>query len=141
MNIIKSIIMKYVVLLGRCLYSWIFLASVSHHFSSQAINYAASAGVPYSSFLVPFSGILAGLGGASILLGYKARIGAWLLVLFLVPVTLAMHNWWAITDPMMHQVQMSMFSKNLAMTGCALLIAYFGSGPVSIDGYAPSKTT
>ncbi|WP_215217007.1 MULTISPECIES: hypothetical protein [Candidatus Rhabdochlamydia] len=38
--------------------------------------------------LVPFSGLLALVGGLSILLGYKARYGAWLLVIFLVPVYL-----------------------------------------------------
>lgn len=74
--------MKYLVLLGRFFYSLIFLSSSFHHFSTQAIAYAASKGTPMSSVLVPFSGILPLLGGLSILLGYKARWGHGLLYYF-----------------------------------------------------------
>jgi uncharacterized membrane protein YphA (DoxX/SURF4 family) len=72
-------------------------------------------------------------GGLSILVGWRARAGAWLLVLFLVPVKLAMHAFRAVTDPMMRMMQMAMFMKNLAMLGGALLVAYWGAGPVSLD--------
>jgi putative oxidoreductase len=44
-----------------------------------------------------------------------------------------MHKFWGITDPMMQQMQMVMFMKNLAMLGSALLITQFGSGPWSLD--------
>jgi putative oxidoreductase len=125
--------MKYIVLLGRIFFSAIFLQSVLNHFSQKTISYAASQGVPFASFLVPASGILALLGALSVVLGYKAKIGAWLLVLFLVPVTMMMHNFWAVADPMMAQMQMGMFMKNISMLGCALMITYFGSGPVSLD--------
>jgi len=104
-----------------------------NHFSGKAIGYAASQNVPIASVLVPASGIIATLGGLSILLGYKARLGAWLIVLFLIPVRFMMHNFWTITDPMMRQMQMAMFLKNISMLGAALLITYFGSGPLSID--------
>jgi putative oxidoreductase len=126
--------MKYVPLIGRILYSLIFIMAVMGHFSSQSVTYATSSGVPMASFLVPFSGVIAGVGGLSILLGYKAKWGAWLLVIFLVPVTIMMHNFWAVTDPMMKQMQMAFFMKNFALLGTALFIAYFGSGPLSIDG-------
>ena len=125
--------MKYVVVIGRILFSLIFLISGFHHFSSETAGYAASKNVPAASFLVPVSGILAIAGAISIILGYKARLGAWLIVLFLVPVTLMMHNFWAVTDPAMKQMQMSMFMKNLSMLGAALLIAWFGAGPFSLD--------
>ena len=69
----------------------------------------------------------------SILLGYKARLGAWAIVLFLVPVTFTLHKFWAVADPMMAQMQQVMFMKNLAILGGALLIAHFGAGPVSLD--------
>jgi putative oxidoreductase len=44
-----------------------------------------------------------------------------------------MHKFWTITDPMMKQMQMAMFMKNISMLGGALLITWFGSGPLSID--------
>ena len=125
--------MKYLVLLGRVFYSTIFLKASLGHFSKEIIGYAASQGVPMASLLVPLSGILALLGGLSVLFGYKARWGAWLLVLFLVPVTVMMHKFWGLTDPMAAKIQQIMFMKNLSMLGGALLIAHFGSGPLSMD--------
>lgn len=122
-----------IVLLGRFFFVLIFLMAGPNHFSSQTIAYAASQGVPMASFAVPFSGALAVLGGLSILLGYRARIGAWLIVLFLVGVTPMMHKFWTVPDPMMHQMQMIMFMKNVAMLGGALLISQFGAGPWSLD--------
>lgn len=95
--------------------------------------HAAAQGVPFASVAVPLSGIIAIAGGLSILLGYHARLGGWLLVLFLVPVTFMMHAFWQITDPGMAQIQMIMFLKNIAMLGAALLITQFGAGPLSID--------
>jgi putative oxidoreductase len=84
---------------------------------------------------VPLSGLLAVIGGLSILLGYRAKIGAWLIALFLILVTPTMHKFWTVTDPMMAQVQMIMFFKNLSMLGGALLITQFGAGPWSLDAH------
>ncbi len=131
--------MKYLVLVGRFFYSLIFISSLPHLFSSQSASYAAAAGVPMPSVLVPLSGVIAFLGGVSILLGYKAKAGAWLIVLFLVPVTIMMHNFWAITDPMARQMQQTNFVKNLALIGCALLISWFGAGPCSIDSWLAGR--
>jgi putative oxidoreductase len=122
-----------VVLLGRLLFALIFLMAGPNHFSGQTIAYAASQGVPMASIAVPLSGVLALVGGLSILLGYRVRIGAWLIALFLVGVTPMMHNFWTVTDPMMHQMQMVMFMKNVSMLGGALLISQLGAGPWSLD--------
>jgi putative oxidoreductase len=125
--------MRYVVLLGRVLYSVIFLMTAFGHFSAGYVGYARQAGVPIPGLLVPLSGVIAIAGGLSVALGYRAKLGAWLVVLFLVPVTLMMHRFWTITDPATAGMQMANFFKNLSMLGAALLIAYFGSGPLSLD--------
>jgi putative oxidoreductase len=123
----------WVVLLGRVLFTLIFIMSAPNNFTKQTIAYAAAQGVPLAGLAVPFAGLIAIAGGLSVLLGYCAKIGAWLIVLFLVPVTFMMHNFWAVTDPMMKQMQMINFMKNLSMTGAALLIYQFGAGPFSLD--------
>jgi putative oxidoreductase len=122
-----------IVLLGRFLFAAIFILSGPRHFMSQTIAYAASQGVFLASFAVPLSGVLALVGGLSILLGYRAKIGAWLIALFLVLITPMMHKFWGITDPMTQQMQMAMFFKNASMLGAALLITQLGSGPWSLD--------
>jgi putative oxidoreductase len=132
-NLSQSSFAGPLVLLGRLFFVLIFLMAGPNHFASQTIAYAASQGVPMASIAVPLSGIIAILGGLSILLGFRAKIGAWLIILFLVCVTPMLHNFWTVPDPMMRQMQMIMFMKNLSMFGAALLITQFGSGPWSLD--------
>jgi putative oxidoreductase len=122
-----------IVLLGRILFGLIFVMSGPRHFMSQTIGYAASQGVPMASIAVPLSGVLALLGGLSILFGYRVKIGAWMIALFLVCITPMMHKFWTVTDPMMYQMQFVMFMKNLSMLGAALFITQVGSGPWSLD--------
>jgi putative oxidoreductase len=122
-----------IVLLGRFLFAAIFLMSGPNHFSPQTIAFAASHGVPLASLAVPLSGIMEFAGALSILLGYRAKLGAWLIVVFLVPVTLMMHKFWAVSDPMMAQIDMAMFLKNMGLLGAALVISQLGSGPLSLD--------
>ena len=125
--------MRYLVALGRSFYSLIFVVAGFGHFTHQEIAYAAAQGIPMAGVLVPASGIMAIVGGLSILLGFHGKLGAWLLVLFLVPVTFAMHNFWAVKDPMMQQIQMAMFLKNISMLGSALFFTQIGTGPLSLD--------
>src|SRR5262245_45775808 len=127
--------MKYSVLVGRLLYSLIFVMASLGHFSQATINYAAAQGVPLSSIAVPASGVLALLGGLSVALGYKAKWGAVLLALFLIPVTVMLHNFWAMPDAAAAQMHQVMFLKNISMLGGALLIFNFGSGPLSLDAW------
>jgi putative oxidoreductase len=125
--------MRYAVLAGRQLFSIIFIVASAEHFNAETIASAARHGVPIPELLVPLSGIVALLGGLSLLLGFQTRFGAWLLVIFLVPVTLMMHNFWASPDPLTHQIERTMFLKNVTMLGAALFISYFGAGPLSLD--------
>lgn len=124
--------MKYILLLGRILFSLIFIVASFGHFSADEIQYAAAKGVPMPSLLVPLSGIIAFVGGLSILLGYKAKWGAWLIVIFLLPVTFMMHNFWTISDPAAAASEQANFFKNISMLGAAFMITYFGSGPLSL---------
>jgi hypothetical protein len=73
----------------------------------------------------------------SILLGYKAKIGGWLIAIFPIGVT-PMHKFWGISDPMMQQVQMVMFMKNLAMLGGAP--SYFSVRFRSLEPRLPQVT-
>jgi hypothetical protein len=65
--------MRYIVLAGRVLYAAIFINSGFFHFSSMAIDYARSQGVPMASILVPLSGVMAIVGGLSIAFGFKGE--------------------------------------------------------------------
>lgn len=127
--------MKYIPLAGRILFSSAFIMlGMGHIMNSNMMSpYAASMGIPAPTVAVIVSGAMIILGGLSVILGYKVKIGALLLILFLIPVTFIMHAFWSIEDPMQSQMQMVMFLKNLSMLGGALIIYYFGTGPIGIE--------
>ena len=130
---VKNFSNEKLVLLGRFLFALIFLFGGASHFSKQTIAYAASQGVPFASIAVPLSGIFAIAGGLSILLGYRAKLGAGLVMLFLIRTILIMDRFWAMHDPLMARMHMALFMENVALIGGALLISQFGAGPFSID--------
>ena len=88
-------------------------------------------------FWIPFflwaAALVELIGGLSLLLGYKARLGALVLFLFLIPVTLTFHNWWTYPDPKDQHVNMLFFIHNLSLMGGLLLVMTFGPGPLSMD--------
>src|ERR1700739_1398601 len=132
--------MKFFVLPGRILFSLIFLMTVMSHFKKETIDYAASQGVPMPNLLVPLSAVIACMGGLSILIGFKTRIGALLIILFLLPVTFYMHDFWNETDAAHMKMQIGNFMKNISLIGAALLIYWFGPGPYSADEkFQPEK--
>jgi putative oxidoreductase len=75
------------------------------------------------------------LGGSlSLIVGYKARLGALALFLFLIPTTLVFHNFW--TYPADHQKeQMINFMKNIAIMGGLWMVISFGPGLLSLDAW------
>ncbi len=126
--------MDILVLIGRILFSAIFIMSGIGHFArlNMMAQYAGAKRVPASKLMVMLTGAMILLGGLSVLLGAYAKIGAWLIFLFLVPTAMVMHNFWTVQDPMAKATEQAQFMKNLSMAGAALLITYFGSGPYSL---------
>jgi putative oxidoreductase len=83
---------RYLVPVGRILFAATHVVFSPLNFSREAVTMAGQAGVPLSGLLVPLAAVISFAGGLSIILGYRAKVGAWLLILFLVPVTFYMHN-------------------------------------------------
>lgn len=78
--------------------------------------------ITHSSFVVILGTIMELIGAFLVLLGIQVRLGACLLLLFLIPVTLLLHPFWMISGSM-HELQMIMFFKNISiMGGCLILI-------------------
>ena len=126
--------MQYAVPIGRVLFALIFIMSgFGHLFDLEAMSgYAASKGVPLPTVATVVTGIMIIAGGLSVLLGYKTKIGAILLAVFLIPTAFMMHAFWGV-DEATAAAEMPHFMKDLALAGGALIIAYFGAGPYSLD--------
>lgn len=85
-------------------------------------GYAAYKGVPMAGLAVIGGAILLIIGGVSIITGYQPVLGIGALVLFLLPVTMLMHNYWTVTDPQMRVIEQGLWMRNMALTGAALFL-------------------
>jgi putative oxidoreductase len=114
-------------LIGRILFSALFVSAGVNHLtkSGPLTQYAAAKKVPAPKLAVLGTGLMNLAGGLSILLGYEPRIGAILLVIFLVTAAVMIHNFWAVPDAMQKAVEQAMFMKNVSLAGAALIIYYF----------------
>src|SRR5262245_59899325 len=107
------------------------------HFSDVA-KVMESVGVPAPQFLL--AGAIAFLlaGSVSVIVGYRARIGAALLLTFLVLASYYFHPFWKL-EGQAQQEQMIHFMKNLSMMGAMLFIVANGSGPMSLDTWLAKR--
>jgi putative oxidoreductase len=122
-------------LIGRIVLVVIFLLSgieKIENFGGTA-QFMASHGMPYSNFFLVGAIFFELVGSVTVILGYFARFGAFLLLIFLIPTTLIFHNNFA------DQTQMYMFMKNLSMFGGCLILLASGAGRFSLDSLLRSK--
>ena len=114
---------KPLVLVGRMLLTLIFVMSgVGEIFAfNDTTSQMASKGMVATPFFLVGAIAFDIVGGLSVLVGFKARLGALLLIVFLVPATLIFHNFWTL-EGQQWQMEMSNFMKNLALIGALLLI-------------------
>ena len=130
----NEVISKFGPVIGRILVALIFLISGISKITGFAGTAAwmASMKLPMVEVLLVIT-IIIEIGGALMLiLGWKARLGAAALFLWMIPVTLLFHNFWAMPadQQMINQI---MFLKNISMMGAMLYIMAFGSGGYSVD--------
>ena len=92
---------------------------------SGTAGYMESIGVP--GILLPLVIIVELLGGLAILLGWQTRIAAFLLAGFCLVAALLFHFQPA------DQMQMILFTKNLAIAGGLLFLVANGAGALSLD--------
>lgn len=97
-------------------------------------GYAAFRGVPMPELSVVVGAILLIIGGLSVITGYRPVLGILILVLFLLPVSMLMHNFWTIDDPQMRAIELGLWMRNMALAGAGLfLLAVPRPWPWSVD--------
>jgi putative oxidoreductase len=116
--------MSAFLLIGRIILGGFFINSGVNHFIGFGMmtQYAKMKGVPFPAIAQAMTGLMLLLGGFSIVVGIYPFVGIVLLVLFLVPVTFMMHNFWNIEDPQLRMADKINFTKNLALVGAILML-------------------
>jgi uncharacterized membrane protein YphA (DoxX/SURF4 family) len=110
-------------LIGRILVGGFFIIAGINHFAQLKMmaGYAKMKGTPAPEVAVSASGVLLLLGGISLLLGFHPTIGVILLLIFLLPTTFLIHNFWAVQDPQAKMNDLVNFEKNIAIIGFLLM--------------------
>ncbi len=121
--------MKYLPLAARICLSLIFIkAGISHILGFAGTQQMMTQrGLPIAGVLLAGTILFQILGGLSLLLGYKVKIGSILLIIFLIPATLVFHNF--LLDP----EEINSFLKNIGLIGGLLMMIYTGAGALSLD--------
>jgi len=119
---------------GRIFLSAIFLLSAFGKITdwSKFSHMMDEKGLPLVPLLLAGALTFELLGGLSVLLGVYGRVGAVLLILFLIPTTLIFHNFWA-AEPAQQMNQMQNFMKNVGIMGGLFMVAALGTNGLSID--------
>ena len=116
-------------LIARIMFTLIFFLSGITHFTDLGsyVNLMPAV-IPGRAFWVVISAVVELIGAIFILFNYRPRLGGWLIVIFLIPVTIVVHGTAMIADPspIMRAINVSFFLKGLAMIACALFITQFG---------------
>ena len=109
-------------IISRVIFGGYFIISGINHLTKRDMlaGYAASKKVPSAKLAVVVSGIMAIVGGLGVLLALYVPLSVALLVLFLLPVTFMIHNFWTITDPQARAMEQVSFMKNMALLAGAL---------------------
>lgn len=125
---------KYIPLIARTFIAIIFVQTgIAKIFGFAGLKETISGqGLPLAGLLAVITIVVEVLGGISLILGFKARIGAIALIIFLIPTTLIFHN------PILDGGQLTQFLKNLSIIGGLLVFAGNGPGALSLDRLSAS---
>src|ERR1700733_11399504 len=92
----------------------------------------AAKGFPFVFFFLITAAILEILGGLSLLIGYKTRLWAIILMVYLIPVTIIFHDFWNAGEAQQY-TQIIEFLKNLTIIGGLWDVIGAGPGRISLD--------
>ena len=134
--------MRVPFLIGRAIFGGYFIMSGINHFKQrkQMSQYAALKKVPKPDLAVQVTGAMMIVGGASILLGIKPKLGSLAVIGFLAGVSPVMHDFW--NEPSEQRMNdMINFTKNMALAGGAMvLMGVEEPWPASVPLLAPKKS-
>jgi len=124
----------WLLLLGRVLLGAIFVVAGFSKLMTFNASMAmmASQGIPMAGIALALAIVFELGGGLMVVLGYKARLGALMLFVFIIPVTFVFHSFWGMEGAEMAN-QSHHFLKNLSMMGGCLYVMACGAGAYSID--------
>lgn len=120
--------------LGRLFIAGIFLFGALGKFMNYEVmySYMQSKGLQYIPILLYTSALIELIFGLCLIIGFKTRLAAAVLFLYLIPVTYFMHDFWNLTGADQME-QIVHFLSNLAIAGGLLTVISCHSGRCSSE--------
>lgn len=127
-------------LLGRIALALIFLLAGVNKFMEwdATAHYMAAKGFTFVPLFLIGAALIEILFSVLLIIGYKTKIAAGVLLLFLIPATLIFHDFWNV-EGLDKNLQTILFLKNTAIMGGLLYVISAGAGSLSIDSFRCSK--
>jgi putative oxidoreductase len=121
-------------LIARITMGVLFIIPAIRQITSYAgtIKYFASLGFPAPEAMVVLAVVIELVAGTLIILGWKTRWAAWLLVLYVIIATAMAHRFWQFPEAQQFN-QLNHLLKNLAVIGGLLYVITFGPGRISVE--------
>jgi putative oxidoreductase len=151
-------IQSFVAFVGRALLSIIFISSALHkifdwrntltlvtqtttdwlalNVGTGTLQNLIEMSMSHIPLLLTLAVIFELLGGLLVFFGLWTRLGALLLILFLIPTTLLFHHFWQLKEPE-RELQMINFMKNVSIAGGLLFLLAVGKCGRSTSPRAP----
>ena len=95
--------------------------------------------LPWVPFILIIATVIELIGGILLLLGYKVRLGVFLLLIFFIPTTILFHQFWFL-EGLRRDMQFVIFFKNIAIMGGLLYVLAFGAKKSNSSEF-PSNTS
>lgn len=120
---------------GRVILAWFFLSEAYE----RAVNWDATVtlldmlGVPEPAITHFVAIMVMVLGSISLIIGFRARLGALGLFAFIVVSNMFMNDYWNIADAIERQAAFDTFSRNLALGGGLLIVMGLGPGRFAVE--------
>jgi putative oxidoreductase len=122
-------------LIGRLVLAWFFLSQAltsAHHWHASVLMLAMYH-VPSPQLMQALSFIVMVAGSLALIAGFNARVGALVLFVYIVAVSVVMHPYWKIADAGAQSADYDIFARNIAIAGGLLILVGAGPGPFSVD--------
>jgi putative oxidoreductase len=137
LRVVDSLVLRsepLILLLGRLFIGSLYLMSGINHWLDLTLLTHFMAGLPGSvDVWAMLTATIEVAGGVAMVVGFRTREFALLLVLFNLGAAVIGHPYWSISDAAARWGQLIHFWKDIGLAGGALFVLARGAGPLSLD--------
>jgi putative oxidoreductase len=122
-------------LTGRLILVWFFLSEAYRYardWNTSAILLSMR-NIPLPSVMLAAAAAGIVLGSVSLLLGFRTRAGAAVLLAITLALTFTLHDFWHLRAPIARNADYDIFARNVAIAGGLLMVIGMGAGAFALD--------